>query len=125
MDVTPPKAIFKLLNIPSERDGIFLDDIVDISDLKDAIRKKVSPLLDGYPPAQLSIKASKRSKDVSEAVVLDPLDDFASILRVFDIRVPEHASVKRVFAENLWLFVDTVNTCRFFFRFSFIYSLPY
>ena len=113
MEITPPKVAFKLLNIPSERDTISLDDVVDISDLKSVIRKKVSPLLDGYPPAQLSIKASKRDDDVSKAVVLDPLDDLASILRKFDIHAPEHASAKRVFAENLWLFVGTVNTSRF------------
>ena len=60
------------------------------------------PKLENYPAADLTMVATKGDKDDTHAVELDEEDDFASILRHFEVE--NLPSIQAAFAREIRLF---------------------
>ncbi|RUO96518.1 hypothetical protein BC936DRAFT_141897 [Jimgerdemannia flammicorona] len=104
-----PKAWFKLLNPESDWDRVSLEEIEYVADLRKAIKKEMPILLKDYEASQLTLSATVKVDDASQAVKLDARKSLASILKNFDVKIPDKkdiASVQKSFAENIWLFVS-------------------
>lgn len=96
------KVWFGVVNPRSPWTKVSLEGIADVDDLKEAIKKKMSPMLDGYAAVDLMIKAKKGDKNNTHAMELDAEDDLASILRCFAIEgLP---SIQAAFAGGVRLF---------------------
>ena len=96
------------MNPETAWDRVSLEEVEDVTDLKRAIKKKESPILDNYAAMDLVLKATKKVDDDNQAVELDARKDLASVLKDFDVQVPDASidSVQKSFAKNLWLFVN-------------------
>ena len=103
-----PKAWFKLVNPEGAWDRVPLTAVEYIADLKSQIKAMASVSLKDYDPAQLTLKATMMVDDDSQARELDPLNDLASVLTEFEVESPgDIATVAKLFADNIWLFVST------------------
>lgn len=78
-----------------------LDEIKDVADHKEAIKKKIAPVLDAHPTTYLTIKATTADKDTN-TVELDAKQDLESIPELFGIR---DRLVQESFAQHIQLLV--------------------
>ncbi|CAG8573814.1 10395_t:CDS:1, partial [Paraglomus occultum] len=99
------KAWFKLEN--TAWDEVSLEDVTNVANLKKAIKSEVAPELDAYAPGRLTLKATDKLDDASQAVELDARDSLLKVLGRLHIEVQDQSlvSVQNCFAENVWLFV--------------------
>jgi len=92
--------------LESAWDKVSLEEVDDMADLKEAIKKKVPHQLDNYNTNQLTVKATKMIEDVNQAREQDAQQDLVSVLKDCDVIVPDGVpSVQKFFAENIQLFV--------------------
>ncbi|CAG8486063.1 10461_t:CDS:2 [Paraglomus occultum] len=111
-DMRPPKAWYKLVKPESAWDKIPLLEVEDVSDLKNAIKKAMSPKLDLYPAADLILKASKfDNKDAGNAIEFDSESQLESILKYFGV---EQTPIHQSFAANIRLFLSAQDERRKF-----------
>ena len=105
--MAPPKAWFKLLYPESDWDKVSLEEVEDVTDLKKAIKNELPRKLGAFDNSDLTLSATVKVDDASQAMKLDARKGLASILKDFDVRTLDEdiTSVHKSFAENIWLFV--------------------
>jgi hypothetical protein len=101
-----PKAWYKLLTPESHWDRVPLAEIEVVADLKRAIKLVATPRLDYYAAFELTIKATKKIDDSSQGVELNEQKDLALVLKDFEVEFMDDKDVQKLFADNIWLFVD-------------------
>ncbi|CAG8706072.1 36548_t:CDS:2, partial [Racocetra persica] len=104
-DMAHPKVLFKIMNPESDWDKVSLEEVVDVVDLKETIKKEVYPVLNAYSVCQLVIRATKiEDKEADNATEQGGEKKLVDILN--DFMVPySDVSIKESFAENIRLFV--------------------
>jgi hypothetical protein len=112
--MAPPKAWYKLMKPEYSWDKVPLIKINDVADLKAAIKKAASPVLDTYFTGQLVLKVSKWCKEENQAVEVGADDTLVSILKTYALMDDTLAAnsyqvdatlVQKSFAENIRVFV--------------------
>ena len=100
------KAWFKLEN--SAWDEVSLKDVTNVANLKKAIKSEVAPELDAYAPGRLTLKATHKVDDASQAMELDARDSLLQVLGKLNIEIQETKITKihNCFAKNVLLFVN-------------------
>ena len=84
-----------------------LTDVKDVVDLKKAIKKERLIDLITIDAANLILKATKKIDNASQGVKLDERKDLALVLKDFEVEFSDKKDVQKLFADNIWLFVDT------------------
>ena len=86
-----------------------MEEVEDVMDLRKAIKNEAPHKLGVYDASDLTLSATVKVDDASQAVKLDVQKGLASALKDFGMKVPNEkdiASVQKSFAENIWLFVS-------------------
>ncbi|KAF8448433.1 hypothetical protein BGX38DRAFT_1188958 [Terfezia claveryi] len=89
-----PQAWFKIVDPKSHWDKVSLEGVEDVADLKQVIKRRMEPVLNGYPTATFTIKATYNDdKDPGSAEELDAETKLKTVLE--QVPSPVGSSTKK------------------------------
>ncbi|KAF9387617.1 hypothetical protein BGX21_000500, partial [Mortierella sp. AD011] len=102
----PEYKVWYIVDLPDRRWCLIdLKRIRNVTELKDAIVGDCQELkLQGK--SLISLKATNKNVDSSEAVSLDPRHSLREVLTSFEIMEVDDIDIEKVFSEHIWVFVS-------------------